>query len=100
MAEVWTAQLHIADGSSSEDAPEIAYAERLDDRGQVARLYIVAEPERPGSEQFIEDLVTGKRDDMESVLIATQKADTAFHLLLQVRNKVVDAYDEVKQMRI
>ena len=66
MAEVWTAQLHIADGSSSEDAPEIAYAERLDDRGQVARLYILAEPERPGSEQFIEDLVTGLGEEFVS----------------------------------
>jgi flagellar hook-basal body complex protein FliE len=48
----------------------------------------------------IEDLATGERDDVESVLIATQKADTAFRLLLQVRNKVLDAYDEVKQMRM
>ncbi len=48
----------------------------------------------------IEDLAAGRRDDVESVLIATQKADSAFRLLLQVRNKVVDAYDEVKQMRI
>lgn len=48
----------------------------------------------------IEDLATGERDDVESVLIATQKADTAFQLLLQVRNKMIDAYDEVRQMRI
>ena len=58
MAEVWTAQLHIAGGEASEDAPEIAYAERLDDAGRTARLYLVAEPDRPGSEQFIADLVT------------------------------------------
>jgi flagellar hook-basal body complex protein FliE len=50
--------------------------------------------------EAIEDLATGRRDDVESVLIATQKADTAFRLLLQVRNKVLDAYDEVKQTRI
>jgi flagellar hook-basal body complex protein FliE len=48
----------------------------------------------------IEDLAAGRRDDVESVLMATQKADTAFKLLLQVRNKVMDAYDEVKQMRV
>ena len=58
MAEVWTAQLHIAGGEASEDAPEIAYAERLDDAGRTARLYLLAEPDRPGSEQFIADLVT------------------------------------------
>ncbi|MHC4416018.1 MAG: flagellar hook-basal body complex protein FliE [Planctomycetota bacterium] len=52
------------------------------------------------AKEAIEDLAAGRRDDVESVLIATQKADTAFRLLLQVRNKVLDAYDEVKQMRI
>jgi flagellar hook-basal body complex protein FliE len=50
--------------------------------------------------EAIEDLATGRRDDVESVIIATQKADTAFRLLLQVRNKVLDAYEEVKQIRI
>ena len=52
------------------------------------------------AQQAIEDLATGRRDDVESVLLATQKADTAFKLLLQVRNKVMDAYDEVKQIRV
>ena len=44
--------------------------------------------------------MAGRRDDLESVMIATQKADTAFRMLLQIRNKVMDAYEEVKQMRI
>lgn len=47
-----------------------------------------------------EDLVTGKRNDVESVLIATQKADQAFRMLLAVRNKMQAAYDELKQTRI
>ncbi|MBL8763186.1 MAG: flagellar hook-basal body complex protein FliE [Phycisphaerae bacterium] len=47
-----------------------------------------------------EDLVSGKRNDLEGVLLATQKADTAFRMLLAVRNKVVQAYEEVKQMRV
>ncbi len=47
----------------------------------------------------IEDLQSGERADVEGVLLATQKADTAFKMLLQVRNKVMEAYDEVKQIR-
>jgi len=47
-----------------------------------------------------EDLVTGKRDDLEGVMIATEKADTAFKMLLAVRNKMLDAYDEVKNLRV
>lgn len=47
-----------------------------------------------------EDLVTGKRGDLEGVLLATAKADNAFRMLLALRNKVQAAYDEVKQVRI
>ena len=52
------------------------------------------------AKEAIEDLAAGRRDDVESVILATQKADTAFRMLLQVRNKVMNAYDEVKQMRV
>jgi flagellar hook-basal body complex protein FliE len=48
----------------------------------------------------VEDLATGKRNDVEGVLIATQKADLAFKMMLSVRNKVMAAYEEVKQMRV
>ncbi len=47
----------------------------------------------------IQDLATGKRSDLEGVMLATQKADTAFKMLLAVRNKVQQAYDEIKQIR-
>ncbi|MBA4038768.1 MAG: flagellar hook-basal body complex protein FliE [Planctomyces sp.] len=47
-----------------------------------------------------EDLLSGRRNDVENVILATQKADAAFRLLLSVRNKVVQAYDELKQVRI
>lgn len=48
----------------------------------------------------IEDLASGKRADVEGVMIATQKADTAFKALQAVRNKVIQAYEEVQQMRV
>ncbi len=50
--------------------------------------------------QAQEDLVSGKRNDIENVLTATQKADAAFRMLMAVRNKVQGAYDEIKQVRI
>lgn len=52
------------------------------------------------AELAIEDLASGKRDDVASVMIAKQKADMAFQMLLQVRNKMVDAYEEIKQIRV
>ena len=48
----------------------------------------------------IEDLAAGRRDDLVNVLNAKRKADEAFKLLLSVRNKMVDAFEEIKQMRV
>ena len=48
----------------------------------------------------VEDLLTGKRDDLEGVILATEKADSAFRMLQSMRNKVMQAYDEIKQIRV
>ena len=47
-----------------------------------------------------EDVANGRRGDVESVLLATAKADNAFRVLLAVKNKVMAAYDEIKQVRV
>lgn len=47
-----------------------------------------------------EDLVTGERNDLEGVVAATEKAETAFKMLQAMRNQVMQAYDEIKQMRV
>lgn len=48
----------------------------------------------------IEDLQTGRRDDVEGVILATQKADLAFRMLQAVRNRMMEAYDEIRQIRV
>ena len=48
----------------------------------------------------VEDLTTGKRHDPENVMLAAAKADNAFRALQAVRNKVMDAFDEIKQIRV
>ncbi len=63
------------------------------------QLNTVNELQRDAKEA-IEDFMAGRRNDVESVMIATEKADTAFRLLLQVRNQVLAAYDELKQIRV
>jgi flagellar hook-basal body complex protein FliE len=52
------------------------------------------------AEESIDDLVTGKSDDIHSTMIALQKSDVSFRLLMTVRNKLLDAYDEVMRMQI
>jgi len=50
--------------------------------------------------QAIEDFESGKRNDFEMVMLATRKSDIATQMLLQLRNKVMTAFDEVKQIRV
>ena len=52
------------------------------------------------ADRATEDLMTGRRTDLEGVIRATDKADTAFKMLQAMRNKVMEAYEEVKQMRV
>jgi flagellar hook-basal body complex protein FliE len=52
------------------------------------------------ADQSIDDLVTGRSDDIHATMIALQKADISFRLLMSVRNKLMDAYDEVMRMQI
>ncbi len=75
-------------------APEMGFKQVLmDNIEQVNRL-------QQDAQMAIEDLSAGRREDVASVMIAKQKADLAFQMLLQVRNKLVDAYEEIKQIRV
>jgi flagellar hook-basal body complex protein FliE len=45
-------------------------------------------------------LAAGKIDNIHDVTIAGQKASVAIELTVQVRNKVVEAYQEVMRMQV
>jgi flagellar hook-basal body complex protein FliE len=48
----------------------------------------------------LENYVTGKSQNVGEVISASQKASLAFSMLTQIRNKLQEAYDEVKNLRI
>jgi flagellar hook-basal body complex protein FliE len=45
------------------------------------------------------ELLKGDRQDVHNVMIAVEKADVAFQLMMQVRNKIVNAYQEVSKLQ-
>jgi len=51
------------------------------------------------SDQKVAQLVQGDRQDVHNVMIAVEKADIAFQLMMQVRNKIVNAYQEVSKLQ-
>lgn len=52
------------------------------------------------ADRAVEALFTGGDVQPAEVLTAVQKADLAFRLMMQIRNKFVQAYEELKNIRI
>jgi flagellar hook-basal body complex protein FliE len=65
----------------------------IDSIDQVNRLQMVANSN-------INDLATGKQPDIHRTMIAMEKASVSFELLMQIRNKVISAYDRIMRMPI
>jgi flagellar hook-basal body complex protein FliE len=52
-----------------------------------------------GADQQVGSLLQGRSADMSTVMIAVEKADVAFQLMMQVRNKIVSAYQDIEKMQ-
>jgi flagellar hook-basal body complex protein FliE len=52
------------------------------------------------SEQEARNLMSGDATDMHTAILAVQKADVSFQMMMAVRSKLVDAYRAVMQMQM
>jgi len=48
----------------------------------------------------VQDLATGRSEDVTGVMTAMEKADIAFKTLLAIRGKLMDAYEEIKNIAV
>lgn len=48
----------------------------------------------------VEKLLTGQTQNITEVFTTARKAEVAFTLLMELRNKLVDAYTEIRQLRV
>lgn len=48
----------------------------------------------------MQQLATGETSNISEVMIAAEKADIALKLMVSVRNKVIDAYQEIMKMQV
>ncbi len=51
------------------------------------------------ADNAVENLAAGKQKDIHQTMIALEKADVAFQLLMQVRNKIISAYETIMRMQ-
>ena len=52
------------------------------------------------AETNLEKLATGETNNLHEVMLSLEKAKTSFQLTLQVRNKLLEAYQEIMRMQI
>jgi len=52
------------------------------------------------SQNAIDKFLSGEDEEVHKVALATQQAELSFDLFLQMRNKVVSAYQEVMRMQM
>ncbi len=52
------------------------------------------------ADKSVNNFLSGEGEELHQVALKTQQADLSFQLFMQVRNKVVSAYQEVMRMQI
>src|SRR5438552_1125733 len=58
------------------------------------------ESSRSAAARSVDQFLSGEGDDLHSTILATQRAELEFQMFLQVRNKVVSAYQEIMRMQM
>ena len=52
------------------------------------------------SDRKMQEIATGKNHNVAEVMIAAEKADISLKLMVQVRNKIIEAYQEIMKMQV
>jgi flagellar hook-basal body complex protein FliE len=52
------------------------------------------------ADQAIDALMTGQSQDIHRTMVAMQEASVSFQLMMQIRNKLVAAYEEIQRMQV
>jgi flagellar hook-basal body complex protein FliE len=58
------------------------------------------ESSRSDANEGVNRFLSGEGDDLHSVILASQRAELEFDMFLQVRNKVVSAYQEIMRLQM
>ncbi len=76
------------------ESPAVSFSSYL---GEMVSKVNAAQQE---SDKAVQELATGEARGLHEVMIAMEKSSISFQFLTQVRNKVVEAYQEVMRMPV
>jgi len=52
------------------------------------------------ADRAVQELATGKNKDIHNTMIALEKASISFQLMMQVRNKIISAYETIMRTSV
>jgi flagellar hook-basal body complex protein FliE len=52
------------------------------------------------ADESIQKMVAGEITDVHQVMSTVEEANTAFNMMMEIRNKVMDAYQELMRVRL
>ena len=52
------------------------------------------------SDSGVRQLITGETDSIHEVVLTTSRADLAFRLMMEIRNRLIASYQEVMRMQV
>jgi flagellar hook-basal body complex protein FliE len=67
-------------------------------RGLLEQSVRAVSQQQDNATTAVDQFVSGEQEDPHNMMLAVQRADLSFDLFVQVRNKVVQAYQEVMRM--
>ena len=93
--------------SSISSVPGLASPSRIIPKGAPGEFQKVLESaiqtvenHRHSADTAVQQFLTGEGEDLHKVILSTQRAELSFELFQQVRNKAVQAYQEIMRMQL
>ncbi|WP_182868007.1 flagellar hook-basal body complex protein FliE [Stieleria mannarensis] len=86
-------------GSANVALPSSPAKPEATDRNLFMDLMARANEDQIRSEEAIQGLVSGENQDVQQVVMEVVKAEMSFQIFMEVRNQIVDSYNELMRMQ-
>jgi flagellar hook-basal body complex protein FliE len=94
LSELRNSKFAIPNPAASEEAKGTSFADTLK-----AAVTNVNQMQKE-SDTKMQELAVGKSNNIHDVMLTAERADIALRLMMQVRNKIIEAYQEVMKMQV
>jgi flagellar hook-basal body complex protein FliE len=81
-------------GTNNEDKKEVSFIDTLKEKLDAVN------DKQVEAENMTEMLVKGEDVDIHEVMLSTEEAKMSLELAVQIRNKIVEAYQEINRMQL